>query len=454
MTGVRGMMRKAGILAGGVTLGMALAFAGTPAGAAPLAHPAQATVSPGARESAVTEVSRGCGGQNAEVVSAEAPPRLVYAAWIGCGGIGFARSTDGGLHFGKPRLMPGSAGLTWDPAITVAPDGTVYVAYMRHDHGFMRPVVDASFNHGVSFPQVVPVAPKVKNNWGDRDFIVAGRHGRLYLTWDYGPSADKVIVVCPPSGSCAFSNGDVNSVIQTSTDGGKTWGPITPVGPHFPRNGGFSAPVLIQPNGRVDVLSWGHFVGKAPTYKIFPGHEVFTSSANGTTWPRHPRKLWPGKGPIAIPVWWIDGDLAADAGGTLYATWDTQTPAGDIGWLTWSANGGRTWSTPTRVTPGHTRAMHLVEVAGGRRGIAYVGWQTSASPRGYATYLRAYSTSKGWLGRALRVSPKFGSLKVWPGDTFGIATRPGTGKVSVTWGSAVGGSGNSEIWGAVVTLHR
>jgi hypothetical protein len=399
----------------------------------------------------VTRVSR-CPGNNAEVVEAAARPRLVYAAWIGCGGIGFARSTDGGAHFTKPVRMPGSGGFSWDPAVTVAPDGTLYVAYMHQDHHFMHPVVAASVNHGVSFSRVVRVLPKVKNNWGDRVFIAAGRHGQLYLTWDYGPSNKPMQFVCSPAGSCAFSNGDVNTVIQKSTDGGRTWGPIIPVGPRFPRGGGFSAPVVVAPGGRVDLLSWGHFVSKAPSYKIFPGHEVFASSPDGTTWPAHPRQLWPGKGPIAIPVWWIDGDLAAGAGGTLYATWDTQTAAGDIGWLTWSADGGRTWSRPARVTPGHSSAMHLVEVAGGAHGVAYVGWQTSASPNGYATYVRAFSIVKGWLGRAVKVSPRFGRPKVWPGDTFGIATWPGTGKVSITWGSAVGASTIPQIWGTVVTF--
>src|SRR5262245_48394421 len=134
MTGLRAKMRKAGVLAGAAAAGsMVLAFTGSPAGAAPPAHPAAGWMSSAPRQTPVTEVSRGCRGQNAEVVSAEAAPRLVYAAWIGCGGIGFARSTDGGVHFTKPRLMPGSALGTWDPAIAVGPGGTLYVAYMRQD---------------------------------------------------------------------------------------------------------------------------------------------------------------------------------------------------------------------------------------------------------------------------------------------------------------------------------
>src|SRR5436190_626978 len=59
------------------------------------------------------------------------PPRYVYEAWIGCGGEGFARSVDGGAHFSKPITLPDSSGSD-DPAVAVAPDGTVYVSYLRY----------------------------------------------------------------------------------------------------------------------------------------------------------------------------------------------------------------------------------------------------------------------------------------------------------------------------------
>jgi len=402
----------------------------------------------------VTKVSRGCQGRNAEPIEAAAPPTFVYVAWIGCGGIGFARSSDGGLHFSTPMLVPGSrwsgSRSSWDPSLAVAPNGTVYVAYMLGTLTRATPVVAASFNHGGRFPQVTQVAAKVKGNFGDRDFIAAGRSGRVYVTWDYGPTSRSVKVACAPHGSCYFTAGDLNAVIQTSNDGGKTWGPITPVGPRFPRNGGISAPVVTGRDGRVDVLYWGHFVGKPPADKLSAGHEFFTSSATGKLWPPHPLKLWPGKGPIALQAWWIDGNLSMDDGGTLYATWDTQTAGGDIGWLTWSVNHGKIWAAPVRVTPGHSHAMHLVQVTGGARGVAYVGWQTSASARGYATYLRPFSVTKGWLAKAVRVSPRFGNPAVWPGDTIGLADLPGSGRVPVSWGSATGSSRTSEIWATVV----
>src|SRR5262249_26886707 len=97
-----------------------------------------------------------CSGQNAEVLHA-VDHAYVYASWIGCGGIGFAYSADEGRHFSAPVVMPlsttGKDG-GWDPAVTVSPEGTLYVAYMIDDGTHVYPVVAASFDHGKSFPQV------------------------------------------------------------------------------------------------------------------------------------------------------------------------------------------------------------------------------------------------------------------------------------------------------------
>src|SRR5262249_8370183 len=153
------------------------------------------------------------------------------------------------------------------------------------------------------------------------------------------------------------------------------------------------------PGGQVDALYWGHQTDPN-TFALSPGFEYFTDSTdNGTTWSASPQQMDPSVGSIALPTWWIDGDLAIDSGGTLYATWDTQTSSGtDIGYLSFSPDGGTTWSTPVRVTQDTDNAMHNVEVIGGGPGIAYVAWQTSAPSQGYATYLQTFSTTSGLIG--------------------------------------------------------
>lgn len=438
----------------------AVFLSGAPTGGVPVSAASGDLVSEhaGVAHASVTpmeDISSRCGGQNAEVEEASAAPRFVYALWIGCHGIGFARSTDGGLHFSWPITIPGSTGRSWDPAIAVAPSsGTVYVAYMHQGNlsrsARMFPVVAASFDHGATFPQVSAVRPRIAGNWGDRAFIAVGKSGTVYLTWDYGPSAAKVKFLCSRSGSCAFASGDLNAVIAKSSDGAKTWGPIRHIEPGFPRGGGDSAPLVVQPGGRIDVLYTGHPTSWR-TLKLHPGYEFFASSGDGATWPARPLRLWPSAGTLSLPEWWIDGDIAADAAGNLYATWDTQSRHGDIGWLSFSADHGRRWSRPVRVTPDRDNAPHVVEVAGGAAGIAYVGWQTSAPKAGYATYLRPFSIAKGWLRPAVRVSTRYGKVTVWPGDTFGIAVLPGR-RIALTWGSAVGSSKNSEIYASVVKM--
>ena len=438
-----------------VVLTLAAAQACTSPGtrlAAPATTHAPGTASPATRPQVtpMTDISAGCPGNSSEVEEAFAPPSYVYAEWIGCRGIGFARSTDSGRHFGAAMTVPGSKGSSWDPAITVAADGTVYAAFMHASRHSIYPVVAVSLDQGASFAQLHADPPPAPGDWGDRDFIAAGPGNQLFLTWDYGPSAREIKPLCSKGGSCSYAKGDLNAVVQTSVDGGATWGPIIHLEPGFPLGGGYSAPLVVSPDGDVDVLFIAHPTDPG-TGVVSPGYEYFTSSADGTHWPADPGRLWPGQGTLSVPEWWIDGDISTDAAGNLYATWDTQTTAGDIGWLTYSADGGRTWSAPLRVTPDTDHAPHIVESAGGAAGTAYIAWQTSAPAQGYATYLRPFSIQRGWLAPAIRVSAAYGNPRYWPGDTFGIALLP-DGRISLTWGSAVGSSKLSAIYASVVTI--
>src|SRR5579871_2933921 len=121
---------------------------GTSTGTGTGAAGGAATAAP--RVTPMTDISR-CAGSSSEVEEAFAPPGYVYAEWIGCGGIGFARSTDAGRHFGAAQTVPGSRGASWDPAITVAADGTVYAAFMHATGRSIvsgHPVVAVSTDHG------------------------------------------------------------------------------------------------------------------------------------------------------------------------------------------------------------------------------------------------------------------------------------------------------------------
>ena len=419
-------------------------------GAARAATPISYDISP------VSDISASCSGSNAEVEQA-VDPRLgyVYEDWMGCRGIAFARSTDGGHTFGTPISVAGSVGSNynaWDPAVAVAPDGTVYAAFMRGKAGDWYPVVAASFDHGQTFSQVTPLTPPDAKNWGDRVFIAVGPDGAVYVTWDYGPERTSVTYLCDAAGSCGFATGDLNVVMQKSTDRGKTFGPMTYVSPGFPASGGDSAPMVIEPSGRIDVLYQGYQITDPTTYVMNPGHEYFTSSSDqGAHWST-PVTVGPQNGTMSLSEWWIDGDIAMDTAGNLYATWDTQGSANDVGWLSFSTDHGAHWSTPVQAPPDRLDVPHIMEVAGGGSGTAYVSWLSDSDPRGYAEYLRTFSITRGWLSDPVRVSSEFGDPAVWPGDTAGISALSPT-EVVLSWGSATPSTAKkSDIFSAVATV--
>jgi hypothetical protein len=411
--------------------------------------------------SPVADISASCSGANAEVEQA-VDPKLgyVYEEWMGCRGIAFARSTDGGHTFGTPISVPGSVGSNvnvWDPAVTVAPNGTVYAAFMIAKAGEWYPVVAASFDHGLTFPQVTSLVPPDAKNWGDRVFLAVGPDGTVYVTWDYGPERTSVTYLCASTGSCAFATGDLNVVMQKSTDGGKTFGPMSHISPGFPASGGDSAPLVVEPNGRIDVLYQGYTITDTTTYAMDPAYSYFTSSSDrGATWTT-PVRVGPQGGTMSLSEWWIDGDIGLDAGGNLYATWDTQgtNPGGsanDIGWVSVSTDHGAHWSAPLQAPADRLDVPHIMQVAGGGSGIAYVSWLSTSDPRGYAEYLRTFSTTRGWLSDPVRVSSEFGDPDIWPGDTSGISTLSPT-QVVLSWGSATPSTAKkSDIFSAVATV--
>jgi hypothetical protein len=244
-------------------------------------------------------------------------------------------------------------------------------------------------------------------------------------------------------------------VVQRSDDGGRTFGPIMPINPGYPGGGGDSAPVMVEPSGRVDVLYQGYRVLDA-AYNLGPAIHYFTSSADhGATWSA-PVPVGVAAGTMSLAEWWINGSLAADASGTLYATWDTQDGTHDIGWIAFSTDGGTTWSAALRATPDVDNAPHITQVVGGSTGTAYVGVLSDAAPQGYALTLRPLAVSAGvgtWLSAPVQVSVQFGDPTVWPGDTFGLSTRSASAtsiRIVASWGSAVPGAKKSQIFAAAV----
>lgn len=407
----------------------------------------------------VTQVSKTCTGTsygNAEPETASGPAHdYLYDVWISCRWIAFSRSADAGKTWSTPARLPVPPGATvnaWDPSIAVSSAGTVYAAFMAAGSAASFPVVDISVNHGASF-RVSKVFTPTSSNFGDRDFVAVGSSGEIYVTWDYGPDRQAIQEQCFSGGSCSFSAGDLNAVLQESTDGGRTWSKIRSVAPGFPRSGSISAPVLVAPGGRIDVLFERYRVTNPTTLTLGSGHEYFTSSGDhGRTWTK-PVRLGYATRTLSNQTWWIDGSLGMDSAGNLYATWDTQSLGHDVGWLSYSVTVGRTWSPPVRVTTSPGEGLNIVQVLGGASRTAYVGLLTLVAGRGYLQYLRAFTIGGGWRTSLVKVSPGYGQSGRWPGDTIGLALAGGLSgqrRVEVSWGSTFSTRAGPQIYSAVV----
>jgi hypothetical protein len=406
----------------------------------------------------ITEPSIGCPGTGDISDAVDRSRDYVYQEFEGCdhdNGIGLAISTNGGTSYAAPVALPDSNG-GWDPQVAVAPDGTVYAAFMNKIDHRMYPVIDVSHDFGQTFTPELSLVPAKDHNWGDAEYIAVGSNGTLYVAWGYGPSNAKVVSRCFNTGSCYASNGDLNVVVQSSTDDAKTFTPMSVVTPGFPDAGADEGDVAVAPDGAVDVLYQDYQVTNPKTLKLAHGHEFFTTSTDGgKTWSA-PVMVGASAGEITINEWWNDGSISTDSAGNVYATWDTQgTAAGrktDTGWVSFSTDGGQEWSAPAQATPDQDNTPHITQVAGAGPGQAYVAWLSHSDPRGYALYLRTLSVSGGWLSGAAQISQQFGEPKDFPGDTFGIATFSPTA-LALSWGSALAGAhGDAMVFAAPVSV--
>ena len=102
----------------------------------------------------------------------------------------------------------------------MAPDGTVYAAFMIAASHHAFPVVEASVDHGQTFPQSAGSCRSSATTGATVTSSPSARTGVVYLTWDYGPSAKDVTFLCSKAGSCSFATGDLNIVCRRQPTAG------------------------------------------------------------------------------------------------------------------------------------------------------------------------------------------------------------------------------------------
>ncbi|HYK92615.1 MAG TPA: exo-alpha-sialidase [Thermoplasmata archaeon] len=389
---------------------------------------------------------------NAEVVQAYDPVAAVlYEEWIGCGGIGFSRSIDGGYSFSPAVTVPGSnTGSSWDPSIALAPNGTVYAAYMVNNGSGDTPALAWSFDHGRTFAGNSSAFTPGSNTFSDRDYIAVAPNGTIYISWDYSPNATLDQIDCATAGgSCYFTAGDYNIVVVWSSDGGHRWSQPVPVEPEYPNAAAPAGPLLVEPNGTIALL-YEDYPTYGPTHWLGLGRNYFVRSTDGGA-------HWSAPVPVENATflnstWWIDGSLARDSSGTLYASFDTQNATADTAYVALSRDDGATWSRSIQLNPDTDRAAHiLVAVAGGQNGTAYLAWMANNSTLGWSTYAVTLFGNGSTLTAPTLVSSQFGVTGEWIGDTMGISDL-GSGRVAVSWtyGVLQGTGSSSQVFAAVL----
>ena len=237
-----------------------------------------------------------------------------------------------------------------------------------------------------------------------------------------------------PGGSCAFTTGDLNIVVQTSTDGGKTFGARNPFTPtSYPFSGGDVGPITVEPNGTIACLYQGHRTTNPTTGALASGNVYFTSSANqGRSWSA-PIPIGTSVGTMSLDEWWDEPSLSIDAAGKIYAAWDTESETTDVGWVAFSGDRGQTLSPPLQVSSDGPNAPHIMNVIGLSAGSAEVVLLSSSDSTGYALFERPLSVQSGWLAPQTMLSTSFGNACISPGDTNGVA-RADNSRLAISCG--------------------
>lgn len=151
--------------------------------------------------------------------------------------------------------------------------------------------------------------------------------------------------------------------VSVSYDGGRTFPVERQV--HRPDcRSGIAAPAAVGPEGTVYV----------PKHTC-DGVAVAVSEDAGETWDVRGHLTSVGTG----SSWVLDPMASVDDNGTAYVVWQG---ADALVYLAWSADRGRTWSDPVRVTApdvGGTAFPDVVAGADGRVAVAYLGTTSNAS---------------------------------------------------------------------------
>jgi hypothetical protein len=272
-------------------------------------------------------------------------------------------STDSGRSWNPTQLpLPEGIDRPFAPDVAFGPDGTLYVSYVNLVGEGNVPDnlwVARSTDGGRTLSAPARVAGRL--TFGAR--LAVGLDGTVHVTW----------LQAAEVGFLRLAGGPNPIVASRSTDGGRTFSPPVPVSdPDRPRVG--AATPVIDARGDLVVL-YQDFKEDRRDFEFLEGPVweepfalVVSRSTDGGQSFSVGTELESGLVPTRrILVFLAEfPSIAAGTDGSLYVSWTDGRAGSEDVYLRRSADGGRTWSEPTRVNdppPGDGTSQYLPRVA-------------------------------------------------------------------------------------------
>ena len=313
----------------------------------------------------------------------------------------------------------------FDPSVAINSLGHIFVAYGVADGGASGPngvVVVRSIDGGASWLKSKAVVLNLSGGvFEDKYWIAADNRSsgsfkdRLYVAWDRNQGNNQILLV-----STSANHGETWTAPKKINDGTSKFERVIYA---FP---------AVAPNGNVYVLWYDYarriiFIDKSANGGSSWGTDVAVASTNfGFSLDLGCNG---GRGMTPAP------QMAIDAGGNIFVAYANQ-PAGpgatmDV-FITYSTNGGASWSTPQLVSQtiaGHQFNPAIAIDSTGRISVSYQDRRDDAANCRTHTYLSRFSFSGSVLSRDgadIKVSDadsNFDGNPNGPGDYQGLACQ-------------------------------
>lgn len=349
--------------------------------------------------------------------------------------IGYGWTSDGGASWQSSRVnfssLPATQS-TGDPAVTADTQGNFYLGVLAYNGTAPGILVSKSTDGGATFAEPVRL-----DNGGDKEYLtVDKRNDAIYVTWEN-----------------AGSLGNQGIYFSKSTDHGATFSPRQQISTNSGGTNNGSTP-SVGPNGEIYVV-WSNFGSTLWLQRSLDGGTTWLPSdkAIRTDVQTPPSPLNGGFRNPPIPASACDA-TSGPYSGRIYVVWaDRRYGDPDI-LLSYSDDGGDTWSAPVRVNDdvignGADQFFPWVHVDdGGNVQVTFLDRREDPNNYLFGEYLATSTDGGQTFGPNIRVSDgiygptNYGFL----GDYTGAAS--GGGKIHPLWPD--GRNGNPDIFSVSV----